>query len=146
MLHMMIEQTQNYQNRVKYDPNSKTFFETDLMSLFFARNFPYPYGWLVESGTPPDAHLDVILVSEEDYELGDLLEIKVIGVFIRKDQDHKLIAVRTCDGVDTIRNLSPVALEALMRLYPQVDEGEGWFDEIKAMAVIDNFLKVNKVI
>lgn len=44
------------------------------------------------------------------------------------------------------RNLSPVALEALMRLYPHVVEGEGWFDKIKAMAVIDNFLKVNKVI
>ena len=143
---MMIEQTQNYQYRVKYDPDSKRFIETDVMSLFFARNFPYPYGWLVESGTPPDEHLDVILISEEEYELGDLLEIKVIGVFIRKDQDHKLIAVRTCDAVETIRHLSPVALEALMRLYPHVDEGEGWFDEIKAMAVIDNFLETNKVI
>lgn len=143
---MMIEQTQNYKNRVKFDPDSNLFIETDDMSLFFARNFPYPYGWLVESGTPPDAHLDVILISEEEYELGDLLQIKVIGVFIRNDQDHKLIAVRTCDAVDTIRRLSPGALEALMRLYPQVDEGEGWFDEIRAIAVIDNFLKANKVI
>ncbi|HAS72933.1 MAG TPA: hypothetical protein DCS67_02180, partial [Clostridiales bacterium UBA8960] len=91
--HMIVEQTKAYKNRIKYDDINNRFYETEFLSLFHARNCPYPYGWVAETGTPPNFHLDVILVSDQTYELGERVSIKLIGVFKRADDDHKLVAV-----------------------------------------------------
>lgn len=93
MYHIIIEQTQEYKNRMKFDPINNSFNETGYESLFFVRNFQYPYGWIKESGTPPESHLDVILLSPGKYNLGDEVAIKIIGCFVRKDGDNKLISV-----------------------------------------------------
>ncbi|MDH8679747.1 hypothetical protein QE109_16430 [Fusibacter bizertensis] len=125
--HMIIEQTKNYQHRIKYNPASNSFTETDRLSLFFERGCPYPYGWIEESGTPPEYHKDVILVSDLEYELGDRLEVKLIGIFKRADGDHKWVAVPTHRTVDDLFQLSEEELNHLNKLYPSIGEGEGWF-------------------
>ena len=52
MLHMIVEQTYKYPMRMKYDPETKTFSPRNAGSLFYARNFTRPDGWIKESGTP----------------------------------------------------------------------------------------------
>lgn len=44
-------------------------------------------------GTPPCKHLDVIVMTDKEYEPGDEDRIKIIGVFKRNDGDHKLVGV-----------------------------------------------------
>lgn len=132
MLHMIVEQTRDYPMRMEYDPNTGTFFETEYRSLPFARGFSMPYGWIRESGTPPQPHWDCILLSDKDYALGDAVEIRIIGVFQRGDGDHKYIAVETGREIDDLAGITASERDALHRLYPNVREGEGWFGREKA--------------
>lgn len=91
-----IEQTFAYPKRMKYVPKTDTFIEKDCDSLSYVRNVPQPYGWIKESGTPPCEHLDVIVMTDKEYEFGDEDRIKIIGVFCRNDGDNKLVGV-LCD-------------------------------------------------
>ena len=70
--------------RMIYDPATKSFTADNRQSLMYVRNFTKPYGWIKESGTPPQEHWDCILMTENEYELGDEVPIKVIGLFKRK--------------------------------------------------------------
>lgn len=130
---MIIEQTKGYPNRMQYDPETNTFSESEKESLAHARGFYYPYGWVKESGTPPAPHCDCMLMSAKDYNLGDELEIKLIGMFKRNDGDHKYIAVEESREVNDYAELTEEEKEALHKLYPRVREGEGWFGREEAM-------------
>ena len=81
MLHMIVEQTYRYPMRMEYDAQANSFRESDRRSLAFERGFTKPYGWIKESGTPPQPHWDCILLSDGDFSIGDEVEIEVIGVF-----------------------------------------------------------------
>jgi len=124
---MIIEQTKKYQKRIVYNPKTNTFCESKYDSLFYARSLIYPYGWIKESGTPPQPHWDVILISNDDYELGDEVEINVIGVFIRNVGDHKYVAVTSKSKILDLFSLPKIEIDNLKRLYPKIDNGEGWF-------------------
>ena len=132
MLHMIVEQTIQYPMRMKYDPETKRFSPRETYSLFYVRNFPKPYGWIKESGTPPQPHWDCILMSDKEYELGDEAEIKLIGMFKRNDGDHKFIAVEAEREIDDFAELSDGEKEELFRLYPMIGDGEGWFGRQEA--------------
>jgi len=139
MYQMIIEQTKAFKKRIKYDSSVNIFYETEFDSLFYVRNCPYPYGWLKGSGTPPNKHLDVILVSEDDYRLGDEVPINIIGVFQREDGDHKLLATPELSDVQDLSDLSDIELDSLYRLYPHISEQEGWFGKTAAMQICDDF-------
>lgn len=142
MYTMIIEQTKEYSKRIKYNPESGLFFETEYESLFHVRNCPFPYGWIQESGTPPNKHLDVILVSSDVYSLGDKVAIKLIGVFRRNDGDHKLVAVLENDEKEDFCELSKLESEQLHRLYPNIADQEGWFGKDQAEQTVNEFLKI----
>ncbi len=127
MLHMIIEQTYKYPMRMKYHPETGEFTEREHKSLQYERNFTKPYGWIKESGTPPFPHWDCILMSNKEYELGDEVEIKVIGVFQRADFDHKYVVAEVAREIDDITELTEAERNELNKLYPRVGEGEGWF-------------------
>ncbi len=127
ILHMIVEQTYKYPMRMQYDAQTNTFHERDRKSLAYERNFTKPYGWIKESGTPPLAHWDCILMTDKEYELGDEVEIKVIGVFKRSDQDHKYIVTEMDREIEDFCELTEAEKEELNRLYPRIREGEGWF-------------------
>lgn len=126
LLNMIIEQTKAYQKRMVYNPETRTFSERDCDSLQYTRGFPYPYGWIKESGTPPQPHFDVILMSDGEFELGDELEVTIIGMFKRNDGDNKYVAVENNREIYDLSKLSVAETDALHRLYPRVSEGEGW--------------------
>lgn len=88
-----IEQTFKYKKRMRYLPATDSFEEKDVLSLAAERDFKYPSGWLKESGTPPCEHLDVIVMTDRPCELGDEIAVRVIGAFVRRDGDCKLVAV-----------------------------------------------------
>ena len=129
---MVIEQTKNYQKRMVYDPVTHTFSESLYDSLLYARNISLPYGWIKESGTPPKPHRDVILMSYDDYELGDVVVINIIGVFLRQDGDYKYVAVKANSVIDDLFDLPQSEIEELKRLYPDIDQDEGWYGKIIA--------------
>ena len=141
MLHMIIEQTYKYPMRMEYDSEAGTFHARQYKSLQYERGFTKPYGWIKESGTPPQPHWDCILMTDRDVELGDELEVKVIGVFKRADFDHKYIVVEIIREIEDFSELSEAEKEELCRLYPRVGEGEGWFGKDEAEYCMEHHRK-----
>jgi len=145
MYRIIIEQTKDYPKRMQYDPKSNIFQATEYDSLLYVRGVTFPYGWLKESGTPPGEHFDAILISGERYDLGEELPIRIIGVFKRSDNDHKLVAVDEKRQETDLAELSSDELSELYKLYPRIDKnaGEGWFGAKTADEVIKYFMQRN---
>lgn len=141
MLHMIVEQTYKYPKRMIYQADTKTFVCGEQDSLGYKRNFTKPYGWIKESGTPPQPHWDCMLMTDKEYELGDEVEVNVIGMFKRNDMDHKYIVVESTRKIDDFSELPESEKEELCRLYPRIDEGEGWFGKEEAIYCMKNYEK-----
>ncbi len=139
-----IEQTFAYPKRMKYIAKTDSFIEKDCDSLSYVRNVRQPYGWIKESGTPPCAHLDVIIMTNKEYELGDEERVKIIGVFCRNDGDHKLVGVLEGSGISDFSELTDKEKDDLHRLYPKEAPGEGWFDRETAEGIIKDFFAGRK--
>jgi hypothetical protein len=127
---VIVEQPRNEPYRFSYDPVGKTFSRTSFNSLIYDRGFSGVYGWIGGSGVPLAPHHDVLLITRQYPSVGDMLVGHICGVFLRQDNDHKFVAVD-----DEIRgNMTTADLSALdkafydelLRLYPRVEEGEGW--------------------
>ena len=138
-----IEQTFDYQKRMKYIRETDSFREKEYDSLSYLRNVPEPYGWIVESGTPPEKHLDVIVMSEEHFALGDTKDVRIVGVFLRNDGDNKLVAVPVERDVFDLAELTEKEQADLHRLYPKEDPGEGWFGSDAARNIIQDYFGEN---
>lgn len=143
MPHMIVEQTKQYAKRMKYQPETNTFYETDHYSRGYEKGIRFPYGWLKESGTPPQDHLDVVLLADIDCDLGDEIEIRVIGVFLRCDGDNKLLAVPPAYAAADLGDLSEEEKADLHRLYAGKYPGEGWCGRAEAEKIIAQFKKVH---
>ena len=145
MLHMIIEQTFDYPTRMLYQPETGTFVQSEYKSLFYERGFTKPYGWIKESGTPPEVHWDCLLmpspVSSQSYELGTELEVKVIGVFKRNDFDHKYVVVEASRDISDLTELTDAEHNELYHLYPRIDKGEGWFGHDIALYCMEHHRK-----
>lgn len=141
MLHMVVEQTYKYPMRMVYNPETKEFLQSEYKSLLYERDFTKPYGWIKESGTPPLPHWDCILMTDKEFELGDEMEIKVIGVFKRSDFDHKYVAAEISREISDISELSEPEKAELGRLYPRIREGEGWFGRDEAVYCMEHHEK-----
>lgn len=124
---------------MKYIAESDSFVEEDSASIFHVRNVLQPYGWIMESGTPPCRHLDVIIMTDKEYRLGEEERVKIIGVFTRNDGDHKLVGVLENSSIEDLSELSEKEKADLHRLYPREGEGEGWFGRTTAEEVINKY-------
>jgi inorganic pyrophosphatase len=135
---VIVEQPRNEPHRFSYDPASQTFFRSSHKSLIFDRGFSGVYGWIGGSGVPPAPHHDVLLFTNQFPAVGEILVGHICGVFLRQDNDHKFVAVD--DGIRRnmttadLSSLDKAFYEELVRLYPRVDEGEGWFGREVAFA------------
>lgn len=137
----IIEQTPAYPNRMKYVVETDTFVEKEYKSLFCERNIPQSYGWIKESGKPPCAHLDVIIMTDQKYALGDEVRVKIVGVFCRNDGDNKLVGVLEDRDISDFSELTNAEKEDMHRLYPREGVGEGWFGHERAEGIIKAFFK-----
>lgn len=136
-----IEQTYEYPNRMKYIAETDSFTRTDDKSLLYDRDFRWPYGWLKETGTPPCDHLDIIVMTDRRYALGQEERVRIIGVFRRNDGDHKLVGVTEDRDIHDLSGLTETERADLHRLYPREDAGEGWFGYECACDIIAAFME-----
>ena len=136
-----IEQTFKYPNRMKYIAQTDTFIEKSCLSLSYVRNVRQPYGWIKESGIPPNEHIDVIIMTDKEYELGDEERVKIIGVFRRNDGDHKLVGVLEELDINDFSELSDKEKNDMHLLYPREDVGEGWLGREQAEGIIEAFFE-----
>ncbi len=128
---VVVEQPSQEPYRLKYDPVSGTFSRMTMLSLTYERGFSGAYGWIGGSGTPPEPHFDILLITCQKPQPGDILEAYICGVFFRADNDHKFVALdselRSSVARADLDGLDPETLAELKRLYPRVGENEGWF-------------------
>lgn len=134
-----IEQTYHEPNRMKYIAQTDSFVEKNVKSLAYVRNVRQPYGWIKESGTPPCEHLDVYVMTDKEYRLGDEDRVKIIGVFKRNDGDNKLVGVLEDREVEDFSELTEAEKADMHRLYPIEDPGEGWFGRQCAEEIVRDF-------
>lgn len=139
----VIEQTDAYPRRMKYDAQSGSFLETEYDSLFFVRGVRQPYGWIKESGAPGGVHLDVIVMAPpgQAYRLGDEVRVRIVGVFRRRDGDNKLVGVPEDRPFLELCALPEAERDDLDRLYPKKAPGEGWCGRKEAEAVITAYFE-----
>ncbi len=140
-MHMIIEQTGEYPMRMIYHPESNSFEESDKHSRLYERGCMRPYGWIKESGTPPEPHNDCILMTEREYMLGDEMAVRLIGVFMRADFDHKYVVVEESRDITDITELNEAETDILRKLYPRIGEGEGWFGREQAVYCMEHHAK-----
>lgn len=145
MDYAIIEQTKDYEKRIVYDPATNAFFESEYDCIFRQRGFAYPYGWLKGSGTPPEEHLDIFLLCHDACALGDELPVKVVGVFKRNDGDHKLVGICPEREETDFSELPAHEKNDLLKLYPRIDAGEGWFGRDVARDVIEDFMRNGRI-
>jgi inorganic pyrophosphatase len=135
---VVVEQPRNEMYRFIYDPASETFSRSTIKSLIYIRGFSGIYGWIGGTGVPPGPHHDILLFTGQSPACGDILTGYICGVFLRRDNDHKFVAVdeeiRQSMATADISFLDKVLYDELLRLYPRVDEGEGWYGAEVAIA------------
>jgi hypothetical protein len=139
---VIVEQPRDEPYRLSYDPASNTFIRTTCKSLVHARGFSGIYGWIGGSGTPPEPHYDVMLLTKQNPHAGDILLGYICGVFFRRDGDHKFVAIdpeleHTMTTAD-LPALDRGTYNELMRLYPEVGEDEGWYGAEVAFSYLKN--------
>ncbi|MCM1988591.1 inorganic diphosphatase [Oceanirhabdus seepicola] len=136
---MRVEQTQKYEKRIKYIPEGDYFIETNSGSLMYERGFDGVYGWIEGYGSPPEKHLDIYVVTQKQLSLGDRIQAKVIGCFLRNDGDNKIIAIEEERKEKDISELEYKEMSMLRGLYPRIGENEGWFGKEKAIEIMRVF-------
>lgn len=137
---VIVEQPRNEPYRFSYDQLTKTFSRTSRIALGYSRGFSGVYGWIGGTGIPPAPHHDVLLFTNHSPSLGEILVGYICGVFIRHDKDHKFVAVddeirRTMATAD-LSSLEKSRYDELLRLYPRIDEGEGWHNTEVALSYL----------
>jgi inorganic pyrophosphatase len=128
---VIVEQPRNEPHRLSYNPANQTFSRSQHKSLIYDRGFSGAYGWIGGTGVPPAPHHDVLLFTKQFPTVGEILLGHICGVFLRQDNDHKFVAIddpmrQNMTTVD-LSALNQGLLDELLRLYPRVEEGEGWF-------------------
>ena len=135
---IVIEQPCNERYRYQFDPETNTFERTAIRSLIYVRGFRGAYGWIGGTGTPPEPHFDVILITQLNLQPGDVVLGYVSGVFLRNDNDHKFVALDEIHKAEIaqvdIAALNIETYKELTALYPQINENEGWFGREIAFA------------
>ena len=129
---IIIEQPRSEPYRMLYDPVQGTFSRRPYKSLFYERGFASgDYGWIGGSGIPPGSHHDALLLSRQPASCGDIRLGHICGVFLRRDNDHKFVAVdeeiRQSMKAADLAFLEEAYFRDLLRIFPRIDEGEGWY-------------------
>lgn len=142
----IVEQPRNEPYRVRYEPSAKAFIKTEFISLMHARNFMGVYGWVADSGTPPDPHFDILIATNEDFAAGEVIDAHVCGMYLREDGDHKVLAL--ADDVIRANGVSEICLSQLpevlrsnfLGVYPYLNLGEAWLNAAEAIQFLHSNL------
>jgi inorganic pyrophosphatase len=120
---------------MQYDSFTDSFHTTEFKSLLFERGYTGSYGWITETGTPPEKHLDVLFLSDNKVEVGQRLPSKIIGCFQRSDGDHKFIGVPENSQFSCYSELPMETRIMLSDVYPMIKENEMWLTADEAISL-----------
>lgn len=135
----IVEQTIDDVYRNQYNEKTGNFVKTNFKSLLYERGFLGTYGWLIGFGSPPRKHLDVLTITNNNRTLGSIFNIKIIGIFLRNDNDHKLIGIEENRIENDFLELPENERKMLSKIYPNIKNGEGWFGKLKANEIIKDW-------
>ncbi len=137
----VIEQLRYDEYRQVYNPDDNTFSSSKYKSLLFERGFIGHYGWIKDTGCPPNKHLDILILTDKDYKRGDIIKVKIVGVFVRNDGDHKVLGIETNRVESNFAELPEKEKENLKQIYPNIGKNEGWFGKELAEKIVNEFIK-----
>jgi inorganic pyrophosphatase len=92
-VYAIIEQAYGTKERTVWDTTSRAFIKTGLV---MDQPLPVPYGWIPQTRNHSDGDaLDVLIVTDTHLRRpqGTFLPVRPVGVLLRRDQDHKILAV-----------------------------------------------------
>lgn len=140
-VYAIIEQAYGIHERTTWDTTSHTFIKT---GLFMEQSMPVPYGWIPQTRNPSDGDaLDVLIVTDKHLHMpqGSYLIVRPVGILLRRDQDHKILAV---DGEDArfglihdYTELAPDILSPIEDWFRRFFILDGWGDTAAARLMIE---------
>ncbi|MBN2853321.1 MAG: hypothetical protein JXQ23_11360 [Clostridia bacterium] len=136
---IVVEMISGCNLRWRYSEISDTFIAEQMNSIFLRNHgFRGIYGWVEGYGQPLKPHNDVLLITDKTLQLGNIVNGKIIGVFIRCDGDHKLVCVECDRNIEDLEELPDEEIKMLKRIYPGKYAGDAWLGREKALVVLGN--------
>jgi len=137
---VIVEHPRDEPYRIVYNPKGQSFTRTRQKSLAYERGFSGVYGWIGGTGIPPKPHYDVFVLTKQQPAIGDVVLGYIIGFFHRRDGDHKFVAI-DAEWKETVSEADLVCLDRstrveLQRIYPRIEENEGWYGAKEAQAYL----------
>ncbi len=146
ILNAVVEIIPNVQKRWVYSSKLKCFVTKEHKTRMMGkRAFEGFYGWVDGYGTPPNHHIDVIVLTKKKVEYGDFIKTKLIGVFKRCDGDHKLICIDFDRVEDDLNELADFEKNQVFRIYDGNFEGDEWLGKEGALKILESHDPSNKI-
>jgi len=103
--------------------------------------WPTAYGYLPGTYNPTDGDaLDVLVLASQPLQTGQRVPVRPIGVFLRPDGDHKVLAVHCGDPhygtIAELTEVPPAVLRAIEAWFAEWDTVLGWAGADAARALI----------
>lgn len=140
-VYAIIEQAYGTHERTTWDRTSHTFIKT---GLFMEQSMPVPYGWIPQTRNPSDGDaLDVLIVTDKHLHMpqGSYLIVRPVGILLRRDQDHKILAVDREDArFGSIHDYTELASDLLTPIenwFRRFFMLDGWGDAVAARLMIE---------
>ena len=94
------------------------------------------YGWVVGYGEPPMKHKDIMYITNKSFNFGDVVESKIVGVFVNCTGDHKLVSIDTDRNENDLHELPTQERDMLKSIYSGKYEGDEWAGYEKAIEIL----------
>jgi inorganic pyrophosphatase len=139
LAYAIVEQARDSLERTVWDEARREFVKT---GLIMAEPLPAPYGWLPQTRSLGDNDaLDVLILTEANPAQGEFLVVRPVGVLLRRDLDHKVLAVAIEDArfgpVRDYAELPPPLLTAIEDWFRPYFELDGWLNATGARQMIE---------
>lgn len=142
---MVVEIIPNENYRWLYSAELNTFTKKEFNHIFKNdKAFEGIYGWIDRYGTPPNQHKDVLMITEDKFELGDVIEGKLIGVFRRCDGDNKFICINPDRRENDLAELTDYERGMLFNIYTRKYEGDEWLGKDDASSLLTKHCNIEK--
>lgn len=138
LVYAIVEQELGTTERTVWDEQQHEFVKTNLkMSV----PLPAPYGWIPQTLSAGDNDpLDVLILTKANPKQGEFLVVRPVGVLLRRDQDHKVLAADINDAkhgaVRDYSELPPELLTFIEDWFRPYFELDGWLDAAGAQQMI----------
>lgn len=137
LINVIVEIPSGSQTKTEYDFEQEVF-KVDRV-LYTKYTYPFNYGFIPGTWSEDNDPLDVALLSSQSFPTGTLVEARVIGLLVTKDEegsDAKIIAVPESKAdpfyskVNTIDDLDAEVLTNIEHFYKnyKITEPEKWVD------------------